>query len=53
MLTIKKCRKVLGVTGEASDEEIQELRDRLYDLADTVIAWHESPAQDPEQGEEA
>lgn len=41
MLTVEECRKKLGERGEdLSDEEIIQLRDAVYQVAETVIDDH-------------
>ena len=37
MLSIERCRELLGGNCELSDEEISKLRDHLYSLAGTVF----------------
>jgi hypothetical protein len=37
MLSIERCRELLGSRSELSDEEISKLRNHLYSLADAVF----------------
>jgi hypothetical protein len=37
MLSIERCRELLGGTSGLSDQEISNLRDHLYSLAGTVL----------------
>ena len=37
MLSIKRCRKILGKKSKLSDEELEKVRDDLYALADICI----------------
>ncbi len=38
MLSIERCRELLGGRPEMSDDEIKKVRDYLYGLAELVVA---------------
>ena len=42
MLTVEKCRKILGPDCKLSDSEIEARRDQLYGLADVSIDVYKS-----------
>ena len=37
MLSIERCREILGAGSEISDEEVRQIRDQLYELATIVM----------------
>jgi hypothetical protein len=37
MLSVQRCRKLLGVNCSLTDSEIETLRDQLYSLADVAV----------------
>lgn len=58
MLTLERCRKILGPECLLSDEELEALRNQLYALADIVLVacaakrlkWEEQDDMDGEGG---
>ncbi|MBD3223058.1 hypothetical protein GF314_17660 [bacterium] len=42
MLSIEECRLLLGPDVDLSDEEIEQLRDHLYSLADGIAELFQS-----------
>ena len=40
MLSIAECRELLGPTPELTDEDVQQLRDHLYGLADIALTHY-------------
>jgi hypothetical protein len=51
VLTLKRCREILGPNCEISDEELRTLRDQLYVFAE--VALHTFVASDPDDADAA
>ena len=45
MLSLDKCRRILGPDCDLSDQDIERLRDQLCDLATVAIVVHEEQRQ--------
>ncbi len=48
MLSIKRCREVLGNKVALEDDEIQQLRDQLYSLANAILDISPRTSSGPE-----
>lgn len=47
MLSLEKCREVLGDGHDLGDEQLERLRADLYALAEAVSVYHEQAANQP------
>ena len=53
MITIERCRQLLGPDCDLSDQELEDLRDQVYTLANIAIkGWLECRGQNGEKIQE-